>query len=209
MRKFAFNEQAAREADAGGKRITAPGVYTGRFTQAWYEKNQNGTEGVFLTFAADNGQQTTVRLYTHNSAGEELPSYKTLNAIMAVLRLKGIEAKPGKVVAFDGEQDVEKAADIFPTMLNKPIGLMLQTEEYTNSSGAVKNQINIFAPFCPEKRATASEIIDKKVDGELVKLLERFEQFKHKSLSGRRGGTGSSGKPAATKSTFEEDDIPF
>lgn len=209
MKKYGLDEEAAKRAGEGGRRITTPGVYVGKFTQAWYEKNERGTEGVFLTFESDTGQLANFRLYTHNADGEDLPSYKVLNATLAVLRLKSIDSKPGKVTKFDGKDDVEISAEVFPTMCGKPIGVLVQTEEYENRDGAVKTQTNLYAPFCTEKQATAAEVIARKVDGGLAKLIEHFEQVKHKPLkSGRSSGRVAPGRTAPS-SGLADDDIPF
>jgi len=209
--KYTLNPESAKKANDGGKRITQPGEYTGKFAQAWYQKNEKGTEGVFLTFEADTGQVANLRLYTHNGSGEELPSYKTFNAVLAVLRLKGVESKKGKVTVFDGSDDVEQDADVFPDLVGKKIGILLQTEEYHNKNGEVKTQANLFAPFCPDKRATAAEVLNKKVDGGLDKLIEYFDTVSHKPIKGSKGPADSARPPSSKKvsSEFAEDDIPF
>lgn len=207
-RDFKLNSNAAREANSGGKRITEPGAYTGTIKQAWYECNDNGTESVNLTFASDSGQEAgPLALYTHNGKGEELPSFKTFNAILACLRLRSVEAKPGKVTLWDGSAEVQRQKDVYPAMIGKRIGLVLQGEEYVNRDGDTKMRLLIAAPYCAETRRMAAEVLDTSEPKALDRYLTWFEA--HKVKAGRGNRPQRQQAAAAPAGDGFEDDIPF
>lgn len=210
-RDFTLDATAAKEANTGGKRITEPGAYVGTFKQAWYEKNEKGTESLNFTFVSDGGQEAgPLALYTHNGAGEELPSYKTFHAILACMKQRGIKAQPGKVTLwdYDSKQEVEKPKDTYPALVGPKVGLVLTTEDYDGRNG-VKSRIVIGAPFCPDSRQMADEVLSSKPAEALDKYtawLDKSGRW-HKPLPGNR----SSGPQQSVQSAddFADDDIPF
>lgn len=212
-RNYELNPQAAKDANSGGKRISEPGPYVGAFKAAWYDKNDKGTEMVGLQFEADNGQETNLMLYTHNSKGEPLPSFKTLNALMACMRLRKLEPKSGKVMLydFDAGQDREQNKQVFPALVGPKVGLVLQGEEYVNGQGDTKVRMLLAAPFEASTRLMAGEVLDKATaPAQLDRFMTWFEQNKLKRASGGRpaASPASAGKPAQQTDDFS-DDIPF
>ena len=214
-RNYSLDTQAAKDANSGGKRITEPGPYTGKFRAAFYEKNDRGTESVNLVFVSDSGQEVgPLALYTHNGQGEPLPSYKTLNAIMACMRLRGLESKPGKVSLydFDSKQEVTKDKDCYPSLVGPRIGLVLQGEEYENRNDEIKTRMVIAAPFDAESRRMAEEIISKSETAQaLDKYLIWFNDHKIKPLKGAASSRPQRGQSASqpTADDFLDDDFRF
>lgn len=214
-RNFDFDPTAAKEANSGGKRITEPGQYTGKFRAAFYETNANGTESVNLVFVADNGQEVgPLALYTHKGDGTELPSYKTLNAIMACTRIRKLEGKTGRVSLydFDSQKDVEKEKLTYPALVGPRIGLVLQGEEYENRKGEIKVRMVIGAPFCAESKRMAEEVLTSAAEPKaLDKYLSWFESHKVKPLRNNGGGRqsirGSESEPPADWGDRFPDDI--
>ena len=211
-RNFDFDPTAAKEANSGGKRITEPGLYVGKFRAAFYETNNNGTESVNLVFVADNGQEVgPLALYTHKGDGTELPSYKTLQAIMACARIRKLEGKTGRVSLydFDSQKDVEKEKTVYPSLVGPRIGLVLQGEEYENRKGEIKVRMVIGAPFCAESRRMAEEVLTSAAEPKaLDKYLSWFEGHKIKPLrNGSRAPArnGSSEPPADWNDRFPDD----
>lgn len=163
-RNFELDQTAAKEANTGGKRITDHGSYVGTFTAAWYEVNDKGTESVQFIFTSSEGQEAgPLALYTHNGKGDELPSYKMLNAIMACMKLNRITTKEGsvKLYDFDTKQEITKQKDTYPEMVGKQIGLVLTSEEYRTNSGDLKTRLNIGAPFEAATNRMADEVLNK------------------------------------------------
>jgi len=211
-RNYDLNTTAAKEANSGGKRITEPGVYVGTFRAAWAETNDKGTESVGLFFQSEQGQEAgPLMLYTHNGSGKELPSYKTLNAIMACLKVRKLEAKPGKVSFFDFDthSDVLRDKETYPALVGKRIGIVLQGEEQ-EYQGEMKKRLQLAAPFCAETRRMAAEILDQKTTPEaLDRYLTWFESNKWRHAKGAKSATAKRAEPASAGADDFEDDIPF
>lgn len=207
MRNFELDRKAAEEANNGGKRITEPGVYTGKFRAAWHEKNEKGTESVNLIFASDSGQECNLVLYVYNGRDEQLPSYKMLNAIMACMRQRKLEAKRGRVAIydFDRKEDVEKEKDCYPALTTGRVGLVLQAEEYENNQGDLKTRLLIAAPFEAESRKMADEVLSSANEAKaLERFLIWFEQHQVKPLK-----TSKPRPAAAVGGSMDDDEIPF
>lgn len=206
-----LNASLAKEANSGGKRITEPGDYVGVIRQAWFEENERGTKSVHISFAADNGQEAgPLPLYIYNSEGKELPSLKTLNAILACLRLRDAKSRPGKVTVWDYDQGAEVQRDkaIYPELIGKRIGLVLQGEEYMTSKGEQRMRLLIAAPFEFDTRRMAAEVLDQSPDATaLDRFLKWFEDHKVKQAGGQRK-PAQKPVPAGSYDDFS-DDIPF
>lgn len=217
-RDFTMNPQAAKESNSGGKRIDQHGVYRGTFRAAFYEKNDKGTESVNLIFVAENGQEAgPLALYTHNGNGEELPSFKTFNAILACMKLRGVKSQPGKVKLWDSASnaEVEKQKDCYPAMIGPRIGLVLTEEEYLNRNGEKRTRIVIAAPFNAETGQMADEVLNSQPSGALDKytawLTAKDRWLKPlKSAAHAAPATGARGySEAPAGGGFPDDDIPF
>lgn len=214
-RNFDLDTSAAKDANSGGKRITQPGPYAGTFRSAFYESNKNGTESVNLVFVAENGQEVgPIALYTHNGDGEALPSYKMLNAIMACMRLRKLESKPGKVTLydFDRKAEVTKEKTCYPALVGPRIGLVLQGEEYENRNGEVKVRMVIAAAYDADSKRMADEVLTQAADAKaLPKFLEWFEGHQVKPLRGtpRRTNDNQPARPSAADDFADDSDIPF
>lgn len=205
---YNLDPNAARKADQTGNRITEIGKYVGTFTQAADVTASTGTKGVALRFEC-NGQTANVSLYTQRANGDQLMGYQALMAIMTCLRLRNIEPKPGTVKQWDAEakQEVTVKATTFPDLCAKPIGLLLETEDYPKNNGDTGTRMVIAGIFQPDTELTASEILDKKTQPEqLAKMVARL---RHRPMKGAKPAAAA--KPATTGSGFDDmdDDIPF
>lgn len=208
-RDFNLDTNAAKEANNGGKRITDVGVYVGTFRAAWYEKNDKGTESVQLIFVSDAGQEAgPLALYTHNGAGDELPSNKMLHAILASMKVRGVKAQPGKVTLwdYDTKSEVEKTKETYPAMMGPTIGLVLTDEEYRNRNGDVKTRLQIGMAFNSETRQSAAEVLGS----ETATALDNYTAYLDKTGRWHKPINGSHApSQAANAPTFDDDDIPF
>ncbi len=217
-RNFNIDTNAAKEASSGGKRITEAGSYVGKFRAAFYEQNEKGTESVNFMFVADNGQEAgPLTLYTHNSSGEELPSYKTFNAILACMKQRTAEAKPAKVKLwdYDSKSEVEKTKDSYAALIGPKVGLLLQGEEYQKRDGEIKVRMVIAAPFDPSTRMLADEILNKATEPKgLDRYLAYIGNTPVKKLRGAKpstnGASGGGNGSGGSKPVDDFDDsIPF
>lgn len=211
-RDFTLDAQAAKDANSGGKRIKETGRYNGTIKAAWYECNDRGTESVQFLFESDDGQEAgPLALYTHNGDGKELPSYKTLNAIMTCVKARTLSAKPGPVELydFDAGGTVQKTKDVYPELTGKPVGLVLQQEEYTNRNGELKERMIILAPFEAGTGRMAAEVLAQKTEAHAIDgIMSWLEKHPVKGAKGARTPAASTPSPQSS-STFEDDDIPF
>lgn len=130
---YTLDATAAREAENFSSFLSETGKYKGKFIRAEKLVSSNkGTHGVGFTFEADNKQTTRFDIWTKNAQGEPLMGFKTLNAIMACMRLRGLSVGTGPVERYDytTKQRNTVQAEIFPDLLGKPIGLVLVNTEY-------------------------------------------------------------------------------
>lgn len=210
-RNYDLDTTAAKEANSGGKRITEPGVYVGTFRAAWAETNDKGTESVGLFFHSDQGQEAgPLMLYTHNGKGEALPSYKTLNAIMACLKVRKLEAKRGNVTFYDHDtrKDVQREKDTYPALVGKRVGIVLQGEEQ-EYQGELKKRLQLAAPFCAETRRMAGEILEPRPTADaLDKYLVWFEANKWRHAKAAKSPPAGSRTRDVAPDDFD-DAIPF
>jgi hypothetical protein len=211
MRSYSLDTTAAKQADFVGARITETGKYTGKFIRAEAVTSNQGTEGIELCFKSDDGQEADfLQLWTHRPNGDELPSNKTLMALMTCMKVRSVNPKKGLVDKWDADAKakVSKEAIILPELVGKPIGLLLQKEEYEKRGGGVGFKFNVYGCFDPDGNFTASEILDKAATPE--KLDKMMASLRDKLLSGNssRPTSGSGSKPSGSVDEFE-DDIPF
>lgn len=206
---YQLDPNEARKADQTGNRISEIGKYVGLFTQAEDLTAASGTKGVGFRFEA-NGQSANLSLYTTKTDGTKLMGFHALMAIMTCMRLRGIEPKSGTVKFWDNEakQESTRQGRVFPDLC-KPIGLLLETEDYTKQNGGVGTRMVIAGIFQVDTELTASEILDKKTKPEqLEKMVSRL---RHRPAKEAKAPGVSAAKPARAGSGFDDmdDDIPF
>lgn len=212
-RTYALDEQAAKEATQGGKRITEAGCYEGRLKFAWEEENEKGTVSVNLVFESDSGQTAgPLAVYTFNGKGEELRGFKTINSIIACMKLKGIRPQPGMVTLwdYDTRAEVQKQKDTFPSLVGPRIGLILTTEDYEKRDGNIGSRLNISAAYNPDTRQMANEVIDnsaaKTLDG-YIAWLDKSGKW-HKPLANKPQQQSYGGSHQIDEQ-FQDDDLNF
>ena len=213
---YALDTTEARKADNSGGSIKEMGKYIGTFTQAEDVTAKTGTKGIALTFES-NGQKTRFTLYTMRADGEKIMGFQALSAIMACLKLRSINPAPGQIKSrdYDTNTDVVKPGAVFPELCNKPIGMLLETEDYLNNKGEPRVRMVFAGAFQADTELTASEILDKKTQP--VQLARMVAYMRHRTMKNgaakpSQGGiTLPAGHPAATGSGFDDmnDDIPF
>ncbi len=207
-RTYNLDPKAASAADNTISRIDASGKYVGTLTRAEAVVSRQQTEGVEFSFKSDDGQQADfLTLWTYNVKGEALPSLKTLNAVMTICRAKAITPTDGQVEKWDSASHSRQkvAATIFPELTGKRIGLLLQREEYAKSDGSIGAKMNIFGVFDAESELTASEILAKKTQPEV--LARMVASLRDKPLNGSKPAPAATQAPGAAD--LDDDSIPF
>ena len=215
---YTLDVQAARHADTAGATIKEIGKYVGEFVQAKDVVTKKGGRGIEFIFKSQGGQKANLAIYTTGANGDRYQGYDALMAIMTCLQLRGIKPAPGKVTRydFDTKKEVVEDGTVFPD-LHKPIGVLLETEDYEKKDGSIGTRMVLKNVFQPGTELTASEILDKKTQPEL--LAKMVEGLRHRPLKGARQPAprqddGFGGPPAGhpASSGFDEMDdgsIPF
>lgn len=203
---YQLDADSARKGDQSGRFISEIGKYVGVFTRAEDITAKTGTKGVAFTFESE-GQTANLTLYTLKSNGEKIMGYDFLMAIMTCLSCRQLNQTAGRVKKWDSETNSEKMVDttVFPELMNKPIGLLLETEDYLKKDGTVIPKMVIAGIFQASTELTASEILDKKVSPE--KLAKRVMGLRHRPLKGVKNTPAPSG--GTSKFDDMDDDIPF
>lgn len=208
---YQLNAKAAKEADKKGGSINETGKYMGTILRAENVKSDKGTIGVELAFRSDDGKSADyLTLWTTNVEGKELYGYKTLMAIMACLRVKAITPVLQVVEKYnhDAKEKRQVQAEVFPELMNKPIGLLIQMEEYEKKDKSRAWKPSIYAPF-DKHGFTASEILNQATKPETMEKM--LATLRDKPM---RGPVAVSQElhsaPAGGKSLDDfDDDIPF
>lgn len=212
---YALNTEAARTASNMGNHISESGKYVGVLTRAEAVTSKENSTGIELSFKARDGREANyITLWAHAADGRELFGLKLINALLAVLRLRGITATDGLVEKMDNGQKVKVRATIFPELLNKPIGLVLQREEYTKNNGQTGYKLNLIGPFDAQTELMAGEILDRKTTPEqLTKIVQWLadNMVRQAKPSNRNPGHAPqhAGNAAPAGDSFYDDSIPF
>lgn len=212
---YTLNAAEAKKADQKGGYINETGKYKGKFTRVEQLTASTGTQGVGFTFVSEEGQTANFSVYTIKSDGTPLQGHQFVMALMACLSLRETgEAvmKPVKRYDFDTKQQYEEDAPLFTTMMDKPIGLLLQNCEYEKERDRVKTgeygwKIEPYAPFQANTELMATEVLNKVARPEmLAKMVASLKDrpLKNKPASARQSAPSSSGG-----SSIPDDDIPF
>lgn len=202
---YALDVAAAKQSDQTGKFIKETGKYKGRFTKAEALTATTGTKGIAFTFESDSGQTANVSIYTVKANGEKLTSYQTLMALMACMKLRNV-SEPVTGIAtkydFDAKKDVQYEAPLLHDLMNKPIGVILQSCEYEKQKDRIPTgeygwKIELQGAFEAATELTASEILGGKTKpevlaGMIAHLADRPLKNKgsRPAAQGYQGGTG-------------------
>lgn len=191
MTSYALNVEQAKQAEYTGSRIDATGKYIGKFTRAEDVKAKSGAVGLEFDFESADGRKCRLNIYTKNSSGEDIFGGKMLMAIMTCMRVKGIESAPVSVKKYDYDSKKDEVVSVpcFAALHNKPIGLLLQAEEYAKDGGATGWKMNIAGCFDAASELTASEVLEKRTKPE--QLVKMIAVLRDKPL---RGGAPAKGK---------------
>lgn len=215
---YELDTATAKQADNIASAIREAGKYVGTITRAEALHSQQGTKGLGLSFKTASGQSADyLDIYTHKANGEALQGLKTVNAILACLKLRKISEGTIRCDKWNSQDKKRESVEVngYAELMGKQIGLLLQKELQSHSqTGADTEKMTIFGVFSASTELTATEILEGKTNPErLAKMAE--------ALMARpvRDSRDKGSKPAASRSTapasaghgFDnmDDDIPF
>jgi hypothetical protein len=205
---YSLNTKAARQADERSGRIAEIGKYVGIFSRAEDVTSKKETRGIDFAFETPERQSANFTLWTYNKEGAELYGFKQLQSLMTCLRVKDMAPKAAIVRKWDrtAEGMVDVEGMIFEALMNQPIGILFETEDYPKNDGTTGTKVVPAYFFDAKSELTASEILDKKVTpAQLAKLVMTL---KHRPLRGKQPAPMASGAVPAGNG-FEDDDAPF
>ena len=198
---YILDTKAAKEADFSGGFIKEKGKYVGRFTRAQHIVAEKGTVGIDFDFVSNDGQKARFSIYTTKPNGDTIYGYKQLMAIMTCLQLRELsEPKqiPARVYDYDAGQEVERVVPQFPELVGKPIGLLLQMEEYGDNG---KWRPSLSAAFQADTELVASEILDRKTTPQKLPIMVQALRDRPKKDSGHNA--------SVSRQPDDFGDIPF
>lgn len=166
----------AKAADNIASGIKESGKYIGVITRAEKLVSTKGTEGLGLSFKADNGQTADyLDLYHTNKDGEKLPGLKTVNAILCCAKVQEAGEGPVKVEKWDSAARARVVCTVpgYPALMGKRIGFLLQKVLETDQDGKDREKVQVFGVFNAETELTASEMYAKATKPErLASMLD-------------------------------------
>lgn len=210
---YTLDAQEARKADQAGGMINEIGKYVGVFTQAEDIKAKTGTRGVALTFQSNSGQKARLSLYTVKPDGEKIMGHQALMAIMTCLKLRSIKPVAGAVSQWDRDANAEvsRPAQVFPELTQKPIGVLLETEDYLKQNGDIGTRMVLKNVFQANTELTATEILDTKTQPAQLPIL--VASLRHRAIKNHKPRPAGHAPATAVGggSGFDDmdDDIPF
>jgi hypothetical protein len=220
MSSLKLNKEAACAADNVASGIRESGKYIGIITRAEQLSSDKGTQGLGLSFKADNGQTANyLDLWHTKGNGEALSSLKTVNAILCCAKVA--EAREGMIQCekWNKDQGVSEKVSVtgYPDLMGKRIGLLLQQTLETDQNGKDREKVQIFAVFNADTELTASEIYAKKTKPErlpnmLDALLARPVRDNRKAPPAARRSGAAASSSDDTRTGFSDadlDDVPF
>lgn len=174
-------ERAIQGSGSVLQRISKTGAYKGIFTKAKAIVADKGSLGIEFDFEAVDGSIAKfMKLWTFNKSLEIIHGQNKLNAIMTCMRVHKLKPAKRMIKDYDLSQgkEVETMAVLYPDLMNTPIGLFLQSEEYITNAGNISYQMNIFSAFNAQTMQTASEMWNKQQPTEIEKFVETVKDKK-------------------------------
>lgn len=206
---YTLNAEDAKQAEYTGTRIDKTGRYEGKFLYAEDILAKTGAVGIEFNFEDIEQRKTKLTLYTMSKDGKPIFGRNMLMAIMTCMKVKDLKAELGTIMKYIFDEGKEKntEASIYPALAGKPIGLLLQAEEYAKSGGGIGVKMNIAGVFEVATGLTASEILEKKSTPE--KLPKMIAALRDKPLKGAAPPVGAPASGKAGGFSDLDDDIPF
>lgn len=212
---YTLDANQARAADQRSSIITETGKYLGTFPRAEAITASSGTEGIDFSFKANDGRTCRFALYTRKQDGTVIKIGTGLvMAMLTCLQVRQMDAKPAKVRKWDMDANAEIDATVpcFTEIMNKPIGLLLEAEEYERNAGGIGKRMVLAGVFQAGTELTASEILDRKTTpAQLAKIVAtlRDRPLNKGRSSSAPARAASGGDMGHAGMDIPDDDIPF
>jgi len=207
------NDENARKIGGVG-RINATGKYEGRFTRAEAKKSDKGSIGIEFDFKSHDGATASfLAVWRLNGEGVELSGQRIVDALMLLMRAKSMTPCMANVDKWDNDKHevTKQKCLVYPELMDKDIGLLLQ-KEHGNHNGKATEKMIIYGAYDIASGKTPKEIIEKKPAGGLAGIVAGLKDKYPKNSSGATPayhGTHSGARPADDNMPSYIDEIPF
>lgn len=209
---YELDTAQARKADQRGAFISETGKYVGTIIRAEEIKTDKGTEGIDFSFKSNTGQQAKFALYTKKGDGSRINiGHAFVMALMTCLKVRSIKPSPMRVKKWDNEagSEVDATAPCFADLMNKEIGVLLESEEYPKNNGETGKRMVLAGVFQAGTELTASEVLDQKTTPE--QLPKMVAMLRDRPLKAAKQSSRQGAAAGRQGSGFDDmdDDIPF
>ena len=211
---YNLDPNAAKQADQFSSRIEHTGKYLGVFTRAEPVTSKNNAQGIDFSFKSASGESSDyLTIWTHGRDGAALRGLNLVMAIMTCLRVKTLTATLGEVEKYnsDTKERGKVIVPLYKEMMNKPIGLLIQMEEYPKTAGGTGWKPSIFSAFDKDE-FVATEILNKSVKPEILpKMVAALKDRPLKAAPAKAFDPSSTYAHPEGGGGFSDfiDDIPF
>lgn len=209
------SNSAAKAGIPKNARIQTSGAYVGVITKAKSVQSQRtGAFGIEFDFKSDSGETSNMMtIWISKESGEVFEGFKAIvDAIAFCTKQRDYAPVMTRIKEydFDARAEVEVQAWCYPALMNKPVGLILQAEEYAKGSGELATRMNIIGAFGAQSRKLPAELMEKDSKAEMLdKILANLKDKKLKN----GGGNQQAGRPAQQNQPvfedFDDSNIPF
>ena len=215
MYNVSLNKNDAIAGSGGSARIDELGKYKGVITLAKVYEVKSKAVFVQINFESDSGQTARLSMCTQSKEGKPTFGAKQLQAIMACVKVKSLNAVEKEIEDYDFEQGkiAKVTRHVFPELMGKKIGFILYRHDQVSSEGKDFFTMEIAAPFQYDTELTASEIMDQKVNPEQLPKVLASTRNKSTAAKSHDSDTYSA---YATVTAMQQpagsdfnDDIPF
>ena len=206
---YTLDTKAAKQADQFNARIEKTGKYLGIFTRAEPVTSKKGTQGIDFSFKSESGESSDyLTIWTHGKDGSQLRGFNLLMAMMTCLRVKELTPTSGRIEKYnvDTKQREEVTVPLFMELMNKPVGILVQMEEYQKTAGGNAWKPVIFSTF-DKNEFVATEILNKSVKPEI--LPKMVEALRDKPMKALVGNSAPKTEYPSESVTDLDDDIPW
>ncbi len=206
---YTLDTKAAKQADQFNARIEKTGKYLGIFTRAEPVTSKKGTQGIDFSFKSESGESSDyLTIWTHGKDGSQLRGFNLLMAMMTCLRVKELTPTSERIEKYnvDTKQREEVTVPLFMELMNKPVGILVQMEEYQKTAGGNAWKPVIFSTFDKDE-FVATEILNKSVKPEI--LPKMVEALRDKPMKALVGNSAPKTEYPSESVTDLDDDIPW
>jgi hypothetical protein len=136
----------------GGGAISESGVYYGKLTAATIFTTSGGAGGVEFAFKADDGRECKyIKIITRKKDGGIAFGFDQVQRLMGLFLLESVES------VIVGEDYNGEPVEGIPALCNRPIGVVLQRENYWKNNGDPGYKMNVLHFIDPKTNKTYTE----------------------------------------------------